>query len=427
MKILIKNCNLISMSEKREKYEGNIDVLIDNSKIVEIGKNISINSEDIKVIDASGKVLMPGLINTHSHISMSVFRETVDGLKTQDWLTQKIWPMEDKLTNNDIYYATLLSCLEMIQTGCTTINDMYFMTDDIIKAALESGIRLQTTRTLMGYEEKDESRLTELKELLDRYNNSDTISFNVGIHGLYTSNENYVKKCVDFAESENLNIHMHFCENEQERNDIVRDYGVNNPAEVIRNDFKGIHNILAHSVKISDEDINILKNTNSFISHCPVSNLKLGCGIAPITKMISNGICVSLGTDGQGSGSNLDMFETMKFTALLQKGINENPEDLPAYEVLKMATINGAKTLNLDKEIGSIEVGKAADLILIDLDSVLVNPVNNIFAEIVYNVKGYNVDTTIVNGKILMENKVIKHLNINDVIENCKNIIDRIK
>ena len=427
MKILIKNCNLISMSEKREKYEGNIDVLIDNSKIVEIGKNISINSEDLKVIDASGKVLMPGLINTHSHISMSVFRETVDGLKTQDWLTEKIWPMEDKLTNNDIYYATLLSCLEMIQTGCTTINDMYFMTDDIIKAALESGIRLQTTRTLMGYDEKDDSRLTELKELLDRYNNSDTISFNVGIHGLYTSNENYVKKCVDFAESENLHIHMHFFFFFQERNDIIRDYGVNNPAEVIRNDFKGIHNILAHSVKISDEDINILKNTNSFISHCPVSNLKLGCGIAPITKMISNGICVSLGTDGQGSGSNLDMFETMKFTALLQKGINENPEDLPAYEVLKMATINGAKTLNLDKEIGSIEVGKAADLILIDLDSVLVNPVNNIFAEIVYNVKGYNVDTTIVNGKILMENKVIKPLNINDVIENCKNIIDRIK
>ena len=211
MKILIKNCNLISMSEKREKYEENIDVLIDNSKIVEIGKNISINSENLKVIDASGKVLMPGLINTHSHISMSVFRETVDGLKTQDWLTEKIWPMEDKLTNNDIYYATLLSCLEMIQTGCTTINDMYFMTDDIIKAALESGIRLQTTRTLMGYDEKDDSRLTELKELLDRYNNSDTISFNVGIHGLYTSNENYVKKCVDFAESENLHIHMHFC------------------------------------------------------------------------------------------------------------------------------------------------------------------------------------------------------------------------
>ena len=136
MKILIKNCNLISMSEKREKYEENIDVLIDNSKIVEIGKNISINSEDLKVIDASGKVLMPGLINTHSHISMSVFRETVDGLKTQDWLTQKIWPMEDKLTNNDIYYATLLSCLEMIQTGCTTINDMYFMTEQIIEGTV---------------------------------------------------------------------------------------------------------------------------------------------------------------------------------------------------------------------------------------------------------------------------------------------------
>lgn len=427
MKILIKNCNLISMSEQREKYEENIDVLIDNSKIVKIGKNIAVNSDDLKIINASGKVLMPGLINTHSHISMSIFRETIDGLKTQDWLTQKIWPMEDKLTDNDIYYATLLSCLEMIQTGCTTINDMYFMTENIIKASLDSGIRLQTTRTLMGYKEDDESRISELKMLIEKYKDLDTISFNVGIHGLYTSNENYVKKCVDFANIENLPIHMHFCENIQERNDIVKCYNVDNPAEVIKNDFKGIHNILAHSVKLTDTDIEILKTTNSYISHCPISNLKLGCGIAPITKYINNGICVSLGTDGQGSGSNLDMFETMKFTALLQKGINENPEDLPSYEVLKMATINGAKTLNLDKKIGSIEVGKLADLILIDLSNVMVKPINNIFSEIVYNVKGYDVDTTIINGKILMENKSINHLNKDTIIKNCEDIINRIK
>lgn len=427
MKILIKNCNLISMSEQREKYEENIDVLIDNSKILEIGKNISVNSDNLKIINASGKVLMPGLINTHSHISMSIFRETIDGLKTQDWLTQKIWPMEDKLTDNDIYYATLLSCLEMIQSGCTTINDMYFMTENIIKASLDSGIRLQTTRTLMGYKEDDESRISELKMLIEKYKDLDTISFNVGIHGLYTSNENYVKKCVNFANIENLPIHMHFCENIQERNDIVKCYNVDNPAEVIKNDFKGIHNILAHSVKLTDTDIEILRMTNSYISHCPISNLKLGCGIAPITKYMNNGICVSLGTDGQGSGSNLDMFETMKFTALLQKGINENPEDLPSYEVLKMATINGARTLNLDKKIGSVEVGKLADLILIDLSGVMVKPINNIFSEIVYNVKGYDVDTTIINGKILMENKTINHLNKDTIIKNCEDIINRIK
>lgn len=423
MKILIKNCNLISMSENRKKYEPNMDILIEDNKIKRIEKNINEDCE--KVINANGKVVMPGLINTHSHISMSIFRETVDGLKTQDWLTQKIWPMEDKLTNEDIYYATMLSCIEMIETGCTCINDMYFMTEDIIKAALESGVRLQTTRTLMGHNKEDLIRLEELNNLLENYK-YETITFNAGIHGLYTSNEEYVKKCVDFAEEKNLPIHMHFCENTQEREDIKRDYNVEEPSDVIKRDFKGIHNILAHSVKISDKDIENLKETNTYISHCPVSNLKLGCGIAPITKMVEEGLCVSLGTDGQGSGSNLDMFETMKFTALLQKGINENPEDLPAYEVLKMATINGAKALNLN-ETGKIEEGKLADLIIINMEETITNPINNIFAEIVYNVKGSNVDTTIINGKVLMENRKISNVNKKGIIQKCEEIINRIK
>lgn len=423
MKILIKNCNLISMSENRKKYEPNMDILIEDNKIKRIEKNINEDCE--KVINASGKVVMPGLINTHSHISMSIFRETVDGLKTQDWLTQKIWPMEDKFTNEDIYYATMLSCIEMIETGCTCINDMYFMTEDIIKAALESGVRLQTTRTLMGHNKEDLIRLEELNNLLENYK-YETITFNAGIHGLYTSNEEYVKKCVDFAEEKNLPIHMHFCENTQEREDIKRDYNVEEPSDVIKRDFKGIHNILAHSVKISDKDIENLKETNTYIAHCPVSNLKLGCGIAPITKMVEEGLCVSLGTDGQGSGSNLDMFETMKFTALLQKGINENPEDLPAYEVLKMATINGTKALNLN-ETGKIEEGKLADLIIINMEETITNPINNIFAEIVYNVKGSNVDTTIINGKVLMENRKISNVNKKEIIQKCEEIINRIK
>lgn len=423
MKTLIKNCNLISMSENREKYEENIDILIENNKIKKIDKNI--NEECEKVINADEKIVMPGLINTHSHISMSIFRETVDGLKTQDWLTQKIWPMEDKLTNKDIYYATMLSCIEMIETGCTCINDMYFMTEDIIKAALESGIRLQTTRTLMGHNKEDLIRLDELNSLLEEYN-YETISFNAGIHGLYTSNEEYVKRCIEFAKEKKLPIHMHFCENGQEREDIKKDYNVKEPSDVIKRDFKGIHNILAHSVKISDKDIQNLKETNTYIAHCPVSNLKLGCGIAPVTKMMEEGLCVSLGTDGQGSGSNLDMFETMKYTALLQKGINENPEDLPAYEVLKMATVNGAKALELNK-IGKIEEGKLADLIIINMEETITNPINNIFAEIVYNIKGSNVETTMVNGKLLMENRKINNINKKEIIQKCEEIIERIK
>ena len=422
MSILIKDANLISMSDIREKYEEEIDILIEENIISKIGKNLEHTG---KVIDAKGKVVLPGFINTHTHLPMSIFRETVDGYKTHDWLEKVMWPLEDKLELEDVYWASKLSCLEMIKTGTTTANDMYFFTDSIIKAALDTGVRLQTTRCLVGNSKYDFSRINELKDILNKYK-EDTISFNLGIHGLYTCNEEYVEKCIDLAEENNLHIHMHFCENQQEREETINEYNVENPAEVIENNFRGIHNVLAHCVKISDKDIDILKNTNTYISHCPISNLKLGCGLAPIDKIISNGICVSLGTDGQGSGSNLDMFETMKATALLQKGINENPELLTAYEVLKMATINGAKALKLDDKIGSLEEGKIADLIIVDLNDILSKPTNNIFAELVYNTKGYDVDTTIVNGKILMENKIIKH-NVNEVILNCEKIIERIK
>lgn len=424
MGILIKNGNLISMSDSREKIEYGVDILIENGKIKEIGK---IDDSYNKVIDATGKIVMPGLINTHAHISMSIFRETVDGLSLHDWLNDKIWPMEDKITTEDIYWATLLSCYEMIRSGCTTINDMYFMTDNIIKAALDSGIRIQTTRTLMGNDPNDLSRLVELKRLLKTYHGFETITFNCGIHGFYTSSLDYIRKCISFAENNKLPIHIHFCEDKKERETIINDYKVSHPAELIRDEFKGIHNILAHSVKVSDDDIKILKETNSYVAHCPISNLKLGCGVAPVYKMMNEGICVSLGTDGQGSGTNLDMFEVMKATALLQKGINENPILISAYDVLKMATINGAKTLGLDNNIGSIEEGKSADIIIVDTDSIFTKPTNDIFSQLVYNTKGSDVSTTIVNGNILMNNKKIKNLNKEEIINKCSDIINRIK
>ena len=374
MKIIIKNATLISMSEKRKKIEENIDIEVIDSKITKIAKNIQTLDAD-KVIDGTGKVVMPGLINTHAHVPMSIFRETVDGYNLQDWLTKKIWPMEDKLTNEDIYYASYLSFIEMIKTGTTTINDMYFMTEDIIKAAIECGIRLQTTRTLMdaGSKELGEERLSELKELVKKYKNyNECISLNVGIHGLYTSSREYVQKCIKFAKENELPLH------------------------------------------------------NISISHCPVSNLKLGCGIANISYMQEQGITVTLGTDGQGSGSNLDLFESMKYTALLQKGIKENPVEMPAYEVLKLATINGAKALGLENKIGSIEESKQADLIILNLDTAVTKPVNDIVSDIVYNVKGNNVETTIVNGKILMKNQQLK-INENDIYNKCKQIIERIQ
>lgn len=428
MRILIKNCTLISMDEKRDTIEYNQDILIDNDNICQIGKKLPSKNID-KIIQANEKILLPGLINTHAHIGMSIFRETIDGLRLKDWLENKIWPMEDKMTESDMYYASLLSLIEMVHSGCTTVNDMYFYTESTIRAREQIGVRMQTTITFhtIAGEEEGARRFDLLRQLISKYKNHDkTLTFNVGIHGLYTSNEQYIKKCVQLAKELQLPIHMHFCEDENEVQTIIAKYS-KNPTQVLIDNFSNIPLILAHCVKINPQDIKKLKNLNLSVSTCPVSNLKLGCGIPPIAKMFSSGINISLGSDGQGSGSNLDLFETMKLTALLQKGIEEDPTLLDAYEILKMATINGAKALCLDDLIGSIQVGKKADIILLDLNTPTTKPTNNLIAQIVYNAKWYNVDTTIINGNILMDHKKLNvSIKENEVIQECEEIKKRI-
>ena len=405
MKILIRNCTLVSMSQKRPQIEKNIDILIENDIISKIDKNIIEKNID-KIIDANENVIMPGLINCHCHVAMSIFRETVDGYITQDWLTEKIWPKEAKLTEKDIYEASLLSFKEMIETGTTTVNDMYFFPEETAKAAIESGVRIQLTDTLMdlnGYE-AGEKKINSTLNLIKKYKDNPLVSVNFGLHGFYTSSKEYSKRVINLARSNNLNLHVHFCENSQEVSDISSSYH-QKPVEVLEELIPESKVILAHSVKLTDEDLDKMKEIKADISiaSCPVSNLRLGCGVAPLTKMEEVGLNICLGTDGQGSGSNLDMFEEMKLSALLQKGINENPKLMPAYNILKMATINGAKALGMDKKIGSIEVGKKADLILIDMTSTITTPINNLISELVYNIKGSNVKMTMVDGKILME------------------------
>jgi len=425
MKILIKNCNLISMSEKREKHEKMMDILINNDKIEKIQKGISDENSD-KIINAKGKIVMPGLINTHAHVSMSIFRDTLDGFGLQEWLNDKIWPMEAKLTKEDIYYASLLSCIEMIKAGTTCINDQYFMTESTIKAFLETGLKIHCTRTLMDIDGNLEERLVDLEELINKYDNNDKVKINVGVHGLYTCKKECVQKAVELAKKHNLYIHMHFAENSKELEDIKNLHNTNSPIDLLKEYYKDVHIVLAHCVKVKPEEMNKLKGLDLSVAHCPVSNLKLGCGVAKIKEFIDNGINVSLGTDGQGSGNNLDMFTAMAYTALLQKGINENPTLLPAYDVIKMATINGAKALNMQDKIGSLEEGKQADLIIIDLETTMTQPLNDIFSNIVYNTRPNNVITTIVNGNILMEDRKISNINEKEIYQKCRKIIKRI-
>ncbi len=423
--MLIKNCNLISMAEAREKYEPGMDILIENGKIKKIGKNLDVAGGE--VINADGKIVMPGFINTHTHIAMSIFRETLDGYTLQDWLEKKIWPMEDKLTDEDIYTASLLTFVEMAKTGTVMANDQYFMPKNTIDAALKIGVRLMATRTVFDVTNNGDGMLAEQEELIKEYKDKfDTIYTNVGIHGFYTTGRETVKKSVEQAKKYNVPVHVHFCENTQEVKDIKNAYNVESPVEVLEEYCVDVPTILAHAVKLSEAEIDRLSKLNVSVAHCPVSNLRLGCGVAKIQYMMDKGINVTIGTDGQGSGSNMDMFDSMKFAALLQKGEFENAANMDSYEVLKMATINGAKALGVADEIGSVEEGKSADIIMVDLDSVVCQPVGNVFSDLVYNAKGSNVVMTMVGGKVVMKEGKVPGINEKELYKKCAEIIARI-
>lgn len=423
--ILIKNCNLISMAEGREKYEPGMDILVVDGKIATIGRDLA--QDGVEAIEANGKIVMPGFINTHTHLGMSIFRETLDGYTLQDWLNKKIFPMEDRMTDEDMYFASLLSFVEMVCTGTVMAQDQYFKPESAIRASLEVGARFQVTRTVFDASNNGDGMLAEQEALVEKYlGKYDTLTLCVGIHGLYTTGAETVQKCVEHAKKYGLPVHLHFCENQQEVEDIKRDYGVESPVDVLEKYFGGVHTVLAHAVKLDEGEIERLSKLDVAVAHCPVSNLRLGCGVAKIQQMADKGVLVSLGTDGQGSGSNLDMFDEMKFAALLSKGVFENAGNMDSYEVLKMATINGAKALGVADKIGSIEEGKDADLIMVDLESVCSQPTGNVFADLVYNAKGSNVKMTMIGGRVVMRDGEVAGIDKKALYSECTEIIERI-
>ncbi len=424
MKILIKNGLVVTINKNDEIKK--MDILIEDDEIKFLGDNYNGNVD--KVIDATNKVILPGLINTHTHLGMSIFRGTSDGLSLMNWLNNKIWPLEDKLTPKDVYYNNLLSCIEMIKTGTTTCCDMYFGVTEGINAIINSKIRCVYTRCLMDNDGLGDEKI---KEFLDLYNNykdkNPLLTFSASVHSMYTCSYEYLKKVKKLADENNLLLNIHCAENIEEINTIKEKYN-KTPIQLLDElGYLQSKLLLAHGTYITDEDIKLLKNKNVSIAHNPISNLNLGCGIAPISKFVKNNINVSIGTDGQGSGNNLNLFNHIGYVDLLQKGFNKDAQIIESYDVLKMATINGAKALGLDNLVGSIEVGKKADIIILDMNNIEIFPTNNLIFDIVHNISINNIETTIINGNILMENhKLLLDVNIDDLKENINNILKKI-
>lgn len=423
--MVIKNGKVV-LFEKDNVIIKKVDIQVEDGKIRKVQENIEPQIKE-KVIDATNKVVMPGFINTHCHAAMSIFRGTFEGCNLYTWLNEKIWPIEANLTEKQVYDASMISILEMISTGTTCFNDHYFISEATRKAVELTKMRAVLTRVLMDNdgEENLKKRVEEFKNFYETRNKeNDLITYTVSPHGLYTCSDKCLEITKKMALEYKLPVHIHFLESIDEIEDIKKLHG-EDAVCVLKKYFGDIHTILAHGVKLTDEDIKILKTMDIGIAHNPISNLRLGCKIADTTKYLKNGINVGLGTDGQGSGNNLDMFEAMRTACLIQGGIYENEDRITSKEAIKMATINGAKLLGLENKIGSIEEGKDADIILINiaptLDNITKIPNNDIISNLVYNTSGRDVDTTIVNGNILMENREIKIANAEEIIQQFYN------
>jgi 5-methylthioadenosine/S-adenosylhomocysteine deaminase len=426
MNILIKNASILTMNENNEVVEKG-SIAIEGNKIKYIGEVPSDFKAD-KIIEGDKKVVMPGIINAHTHMAMSLFRNYADDLPLWEWLSEKIWPIEDKLVAEDVYWGTMLSIIESIKSGVTCFSDMYFFMDETARAALDSGIRARLSWGMIGNDPSDDTRFNTTKRFYDEWNGKadGRISVMVGPHAPYTCGPDYLKRVSSFAKDLNTGIHIHLSESKKEVQDNYDQHGKSPIKHVEDLGVLDVPVTAAHCVHLSDEDIEILARKGVSVINNPGSNLKLGNGFAPVTKLLEKGVNVALGTDGSASNNNVNMFEEINLAAIINKGANNNPTCIPAMTAIQMATKNGARALGLQGEIGSIEVGKKADIIILDFNKPHLRPVHNVVSAIVYSAQASDVETVIIDGNIIMENYEIKTIDVNKVYENIDKCVERL-
>jgi 5-methylthioadenosine/S-adenosylhomocysteine deaminase len=424
------------MNNRKVIREGAI--AIEEKTITDIGKTHELKRKygrGYEKINAKNKVIIPGLINTHQHAAMSLLRGYADDIPLQDWLEKWIWPIEKHMTAHDIYVGALLTAIESIMGGTTTVNTMYHYTPDKneAKAFADAGLRGVVGHVCFSWRKEEDKRA--LENLAKNWHNKQegSIRTSVDPHSPYTVDPEYMIELKEIRERLNqkygsekapIILHIHVAETRDEAKKIRAAFGIQLKSGIIEHlDSLGVldkYVIAAHCVALTDKDVVVMKRRGVKACHNPISNLKLASGTSPITKMLRKGITVSLGTDSPCSNNSADMFEIMKVTALLHKGINRNPTLLPAAQVLEMATAEGARALSWENEIGSIEIGKKADLAIINLEKPHLCPMYNETSHLVYAAKASDVETVIINGKIVMENRKLTMVNVEKAMKNAE-------
>lgn len=405
MSILIKNISYLDIEE--EKIVDKADIFIEENKIKKIGENLDQKAD--QVLDGENKLLTPGFVNAHTHLGMSYFRNYADDLALMDWLENEIWPIEAKLNEEDIYWSSLLSIIENIKSGVTSFCDMYYEMDRVGDAAIEAGIRGVLTRGMTDVDGKGEEKLQEFDDLYNNYHEKSNGRIKVvpAPHAIYTCSTEFLKEIAKRSlERYDSLIHIHLSETLTEVENSKKEYGMT-PIEYVNSlGLLDSQIIAAHCVHITDEEIELVKDKKFYPVYNPSSNLKLASGFTPVDKLLKNNITMALGTDGDSSNNNQDFVEEMHIGGIVNKAVTMNEKAVPAIEILKMATINGAKALGFEK-LGLVKENYLADLTIFDLNSNSFTPRNNLISALVYSANSSDVESVICDGKFIMKNRKI--------------------
>lgn len=437
--ILIKNGYIVTMDPKRRVYKDGF-VVINDSRIEEIGetKDIGNRYKDAKVIDAKDKVVLPGLIDAHTHLYQVLYRGLGDDMPLAEWLMKCIWPLSRYLGREESYMGALLASLEMLKTGTTTFADSHYINidkgchDGIAQAIDEIGIRGVLGRATVDSSPAPEIFRESIDEaqigaaaVIEKHHGSANGRITVRVEPLNETlaSKDMIKAMWDIAKQYNVGMNMHLAETSGRVQSSRDKYGLSSIEFLNSIGVLGPNLLLAHCVWISKKEIYLLSSTDTKVVHNSVSNQYLADGIAPIPELIRNGVTVTIGADGACSNNNLDMFGAMKAAALLHKVNEMNPLALTAEKVLEMATIDAAKSLGMDDEIGSLEVGKKADIILVDSNRADMTPNYSKISNLVYATTGDAVDTVLVDGKIVMDNRNIVNMEEQQILDRANNIV----
>ncbi|MGN0364803.1 MAG: amidohydrolase [Suilimivivens sp.] len=425
MGILLKSILAILPEDEKDVVK-ETNIYIEGSRIASIGTKPEGFVAD-KIIDGKDRLAIPGLINCHTHSYMSFMRNVADDLSFMDWLFGTIDPIEQKMTDEDTYWGACLAIIEMMKSGTTCFNDMQMNIHQTTRAVKESGMRAVICRGLVGSgnDEAGQMRLRQAYEERDAAADCDRLTFLLGPHAPYTCDDSFMRIVSEEAKKNHMGIHVHLSESESEIQQIKEKYGCSPIEMADRNGLFDVPAIAAHCVQITESDMEILKNKNVSVVTNPASNMKLGNGFAPVPAMLEKGINVCLGTDGAASNNSLNMFHELSLLTLIHKGVQKTPQCVSAREGFRIATINGARALGLEKETGSLEAGKKADIAILNLNTPSLTPRNNLIAGLSYSANGSEVETVIIDGRITMENRKVLTLDEELVYSKINEIITR--